>query len=198
MAPPLLAVKSVSTENGAAPLSRPAPGHGEEPSMPSNKTTPAADKKESEYTCTDTPSVYRRGPSFIAYWREDGKKRCRTFPTYEAAVAFKRDYIIPFRERRALPPTTLLPSRRALGWVYFFQSGGELGAVKVGWSRDPAQRYRDLSVAHPHGLELVALVPGAEALERTLHERFAHRKLHREWFSHEVLVDLRNWLAGPK
>lgn len=150
-----------------------------------------------EHMRTDTPSVYRRGPSYVAHWKEEGKKRTRTFPDYESACAFRRDFIIPYRERRALPPTTLLPSRRALGWVYVFQSGGEMGPVKIGWSTDPTTRFRDLSVAHPHGLELVALLPGSKALEKALHERLAHRQLHREWFSYEALVDLLSALYEP-
>lgn len=147
---------------------------------------------------TDTPGVEKRGPSYSVVWGEQGRRRRRTFPTYEAAVAFKRDFVIPFRERRALPPTALLPPRRELGWVYFFQSGGEVGPVKVGWSRDPGQRYRDLTVAHPHGLDLVALIPGGPGLEKKLHERFASFRLQREWFSFEVLVELRRMLAAEE
>lgn len=144
---------------------------------------------------TDTPGVYKRGPSYCTVHRENDRRIRKTHPTYEAAVAFRRDYIIPFRERRALPPTAILPPRRSTGWVYFFQSGGEMGAVKVGWSKDPAQRWRDLSVAHPHGLDLVALIPANQALEKKLHERFAPFRLQREWFTREVLVELRRMLA---
>lgn len=145
---------------------------------------------------TDTPGVFVRCNRYLVQWTEDGKTKRLSFPTYEEACAFRRDYVIPFRERRGLPPTSIMPPRRNLGWVYFFQSGGPRGPVKVGWSKDPATRLRDLSVAHPHGLDLVALFPGPRSLEAELHERWKHRRLRREWFSCEVLKDLIVWIGG--
>jgi len=138
---------------------------------------------------TDTPGVYRRCGSYVAKWVEDGKTTWRTFPTYEAAVAFRRDFVLPFRERKALPPTAIMPKRRDSGWVYFFQS--KAGPVKVGWSKDPKGRMATLSTAHPYPLEMVALIPGGEKLEKRLHQAFARYRLDREWFSQEVLDEVR-------
>lgn len=55
--------------------------------------------------------------------------------------------------------------------------------IKIGVSYDPAARLRTLQTAHGEPLELVTAFPGAEAMEETLHRRFAaHRKLG-EWFA---------------
>jgi len=48
---------------------------------------------------TQTPGVYRRGRHHVVAYREDGRQRWRTFPTYEAACGFKRDIVLPQMER---------------------------------------------------------------------------------------------------
>lgn len=142
------------------------------------------------YARTDTPGIYKRVHRYVASWHEDGHKRQRSFPTYEAACAFRRDFILPYRERRALPPTVLVPGRRGDGWVYAFQAGPLTGPIKLGWSSDPARRLRDLSVAQPNELHLVALLPGDKSLERRLHDRLSDFRLSGEWFSCEILHKL--------
>lgn len=146
---------------------------------------------------TQTPGVYRRGGSFVATWKESGHARKRAFPTYEAACAFKRDTVTPYRRRkaRALPPSLMLPGRSATGWVYLVQSRGADQLVKVGWSGDVGARMASLLTAHPTGVDLVALLPGTRELERRLHGAWDHWRRNREWFAPEVLGELATMLA---
>jgi hypothetical protein len=136
---------------------------------------------------TETPGIYRRANRFAVKWNEDGKTCWRSFPTYEGACAFKRDYVLPYRERRGLPPSAIAPEKRGGGWIYVFQSGGPGQPVKLGYSADPARRLKDLRGAHPHALDLVLLVPGTPHLERLAHRLAGDFRMEGEWFSREAL-----------
>lgn len=141
---------------------------------------------------TDTPGIYRRCKRYSVRWAENGKRKWTSFESYEEAVAFRRDVVIPFRRREqsnALPPTSIMP-QRGPGWVYFFQSLGPDELVKIGWSADPTKRFKVLATAQPHGIALVALLPGPRTLERRIHEEFAGWRRSGEWFSREVLLAL--------
>jgi hypothetical protein len=145
---------------------------------------------------TDTPNVYTRGKSFTVRWSEAGRRRCRAFPTYEAACAFQRDAVDPYtRGQTHIPPSVRLAGK-GQGWVYLLQSQGAQGVVKVGWTQDLHKRVRDLRAHHPHDLHLVAALPGSRGLERTLHQRLAARRLRGEWYVREVIADVSALLLG--
>lgn len=79
--------------------------------------------------------------------------------------------------------------------VYFIQCGGPRGPIKIGLSRDVAQRLRDLQACNPYTLRAICIIGwGGEPLEQALHRRFDAFRLHGEWFacSDEILdfVDL--------
>ncbi len=67
-----------------------------------------------------------------------------------------------------------------VSWVYFFKSGNYL---KIGKAIDVAARREQLQAMNPEPLLLVLAVQGGILLETALHNRFADRKLHGEWFS---------------
>lgn len=69
---------------------------------------------------------------------------------------------------------------KASGFVYFLRCAD---LVKIGFSRQPEIRARDLGTMSPLGLEMVGLHPGTLRDEAMLHEMFAGRRLHGEWFS---------------
>lgn len=60
--------------------------------------------------------------------------------------------------------------------------------VKIGISRDPSARLRQLQLANPGEVRLIhtrvfSTRPGAIKVERSLHKRFADHRLLGEWFS---------------
>jgi predicted component of type VI protein secretion system len=71
--------------------------------------------------------------------------------------------------------------RAASSWIYFAQAS-EGGPVKIGTSRNPAARIRELSVASATGLRLLTQEEGGRRDELELHRRFADARMHGEWF----------------
>lgn len=80
-------------------------------------------------------------------------------------------------------------------WCYFMRHETN---IKIGYSKDP--RKRALALA---GAEILAKEPGAASREAALHAKFAHLRLHGEWFEPgpdlmEYIADLRKQLGlGP-
>ena len=81
------------------------------------------------------------------------------------------------------------PRRKAKPRIYFIRCGG---FVKIGVSRDPSRRIRDMVTGNPHDMELLHTAPGDIAVERRLHEKFRTQHHHHEWFRYEG--ELAAWL----
>lgn len=64
--------------------------------------------------------------------------------------------------------------------VYFAGSGGQ---VKIGWSRKVSARLAQLQTGSPIPIKLLGTMPGGRAVERRLHQQFAHLRLAGEWFA---------------
>lgn len=74
--------------------------------------------------------------------------------------------------------------KRPVSKVYFI--GTELrvgGKIKVGVSRHPERRLRQLQTAHPEPLQIFATVPGDKNDEQKYHRRWSRRRLNGEWFT---------------
>lgn len=69
----------------------------------------------------------------------------------------------------------------ASGYVYFIR-GKHLGLIKIGYSKDPYQRLRELQQPNPDDLTLLAMRVGDVELEHALHARFADQRQRGEWF----------------
>jgi hypothetical protein len=67
------------------------------------------------------------------------------------------------------------------GSVYFVQQG-ELGPIKIGFSKSVKTRLADLQTANPHKLRLLYSHPGDEDFERLLHTHLNEHRLQGEWF----------------
>jgi T5orf172 domain len=74
--------------------------------------------------------------------------------------------------------------------VYFLRSGR---FVKIGYSTNPNERFRQHSVSNPD-LETLAIIPGTRSTERELHNKFEHLRHNREWF--HLTEDLRAAIQG--
>jgi hypothetical protein len=73
------------------------------------------------------------------------------------------------------------PEPRRIWIVYFIQAlpGGN---IKIGTTADLEARFRNIQADSPVKLTILATMPGARAVERRLHTRFAHLREHGEWF----------------
>lgn len=69
----------------------------------------------------------------------------------------------------------------APGFVYVIRSGAS-DFYKIGWSRDPKYRLKDLQIGNPLPLELVGTVPGSTRTEAKWHVRFKNKRACGEWF----------------
>lgn len=68
------------------------------------------------------------------------------------------------------------------GLVYFVQRPST-GAVKIGHSRDPLRRVRQLQTCNDETLRFLGLMSGGRGMERLIHQRLARTRLSGEWFS---------------
>lgn len=75
--------------------------------------------------------------------------------------------------------------------IYFIQCGEQ---VKVGVSHNPQIRLKHLQAHSPFPLTLIGSILAEEYLEATIHRRFAHCRLHHEWFRLEP--DLRAFIQA--
>jgi len=72
-----------------------------------------------------------------------------------------------------------------LGSLYLMENSRIPGEIKVGRSRNPHHRARNLSVAHNFSLKLVATFPGEGRLEPHVHALLAEHRVpgaSKEWF----------------
>ena len=77
--------------------------------------------------------------------------------------------------------------------------------VKIGRTKNPKKRKRELLSGCPLDLTIVFLVETPTLNEPILHERFAKHRLHHEWFalSHEIKdfifsMSNRGWIDGQR
>jgi len=75
------------------------------------------------------------------------------------------------------------------GYVYFVEAGG---LIKIGWALDPEQRIKSIQHLSPVKLKLLGFTRGSKCKEKSLHYKFAHLRVHGEWFqkSEELLEEV--------
>jgi hypothetical protein len=83
------------------------------------------------------------------------------------------------------------------GSVYFIRNQAA-DAMKVGHSRDPDRRLRELQTGNSARLHLVGAVAAAREFETLVHEEFADLALEGEWFSQsgEILAWVERLTGG--
>jgi hypothetical protein len=87
----------------------------------------------------------------------------------------------PKRVQRSRPRRERPPTRRDEG-VYLVRA---LHWIKIGVAKNVQKRLRDLQIACPMKLQLLAVVPGCREVEKSLHQRFETLHEHGEWFRAE-------------
>ena len=89
-----------------------------------------------------------------------------------------------------------IQSYRTQPFVYFI--GGDVGLVKIGQSVAPLERLATMQMGSPVELSILALTPGAAALEREYHSRFASARRRGEWFARtpEIVAEIARLTQG--
>ncbi len=87
-------------------------------------------------------------------------------------------------------------------FVYFIQSGGAKGPIKIGEGWNPPLRLRSFQIGNPKPLRLLAVIcDSSETLEGILHDALSLAHIRGEWFiATNDLLDAIAWLqrkAGP-
>jgi hypothetical protein len=72
-------------------------------------------------------------------------------------------------------------------WVYFIQQG-RTGPVKIGCSRAPMRRLRQLQTASAEKLVMLGTCPGRPMDEAKIHDMFRHLRERGEWFKPDPLL----------
>ena len=86
-----------------------------------------------------------------------------------------RDFVLPKEKRKRDSRDKQSNGKH----VYFFQ-GIDTNNVKIGVSKDAQSRLKALQTSE--GLIMLKQIRGDESLERQLHTKFGHLRLHGEWF----------------
>jgi hypothetical protein len=132
------------------------------------------------------PSLRCRRGVFHVRFRRNGKRYEVSLQTREQAEALRR-----VAQFAALGEAFHVRLKGVLsdGAVYFI--GSDCGRIKIGWSRDPEQRLRQLDQRGPRALTLLAVVPGmSKATELALHERLSASRVvgKREWYEPSLTI----------
>ena len=80
--------------------------------------------------------------------------------------------------------------------LYVIQSD-VTGAIKIGISKNPSNRLRQLQTGSPYKLKLLAIVNGRYDLERPLHKTLTPYKqaCKGEWFDFDCTGSFPDWLS---
>lgn len=79
------------------------------------------------------------------------------------------------------------------GWIYYIACS-ETTRLKIGYtSGDVSKRLKALQTGSAGKLRLIAMHPGTQANERNIHNEFAHKRIHGEWF--EMSEDLFGYVC---
>jgi hypothetical protein len=107
--------------------------------------------------------------------------------------------MMPAHERLALAREVVdaeLAAQDPPLWMYAIQAG-HFGAVKLGITRDPRDRLRELQTSNAEPLRLVAAWRSFREEERQIHEEFADLRLRGEWFRpHDEILRLVRGMAA--
>lgn len=80
------------------------------------------------------------------------------------------------------------------GYDLYIIQMARTGDVKVGRSKHPEKRLKELQTGCPHPLRIILHMPGYGHMEKELHRRMAHKSLKGEWFRESALAELPDFL----
>jgi len=78
-------------------------------------------------------------------------------------------------------PKCLTNGSQRPGWVYCIRCDAS-EAVKIGFSKDPFRRFRQIQTSNPNNLRMIGVMEAVEAFEQFLHWSNRDRRMSGEWF----------------
>ncbi len=118
----------------------------------------------------------RDDPRWTEYWNRK-KEEEKAVKIKKELDAIREDE----KEKENMEKVARKPPKKLKGYVYFIQ-GQCGGAIKIGYSANPAKRLKELQTGYPDTLKILLMIPGSESTERTLHREFEASRLNGEWF----------------
>lgn len=95
---------------------------------------------------------------------------------------------------KGIKPARVLDEGERGPWVYFVEAEG-FNSIKIGWTAGPPKMRLDmLQTGCPAPLRILAAIPGTEAKEQAIHDKFAHIRQRGEWF--EATTELRDYIKN--
>lgn len=85
---------------------------------------------------------------------------------------------------------------RGDGYVYAIQARGPEGPVKIGFSRDPWKRLRELQTGCPDELRLLAVEPNSVPEDERRYHASIGAPIRGEWFDYAAASETVRWLQG--
>lgn len=79
-----------------------------------------------------------------------------------------------------IPPSQ--PPHPDVGSVVYFIQQGEDGPIKIGFSKNPEARLKQLQPSTPAPLRILRTIQGGRSREQSIHGRFQNDRLKGEWF----------------
>ena len=74
------------------------------------------------------------------------------------------------------------------GYIYFIQMG-DVGPIKIGFTKDIGKRILSLQTSIPYPLKLLCFFPGNEDMEKKIHSCLPEIRIEGEWFlPHPLLL----------
>tara|TARA_B100002019_G_scaffold291356_1_gene311314 strand:+ start:10978 stop:11289 length:312 start_codon:yes stop_codon:yes gene_type:complete len=80
--------------------------------------------------------------------------------------------------------------------LYIIQSD-KTGSLKIGRSKDPEKRLKQLQTGSPYSLRLILIIENSGHMEKQLHNHLKRYKERRrgEWFDFECAGSLPDWIC---
>jgi excisionase family DNA binding protein len=116
-----------------------------------------------------------------------------------------REELERLRVRRPRDPSRVVPPKILMDTpedevrsAYLIRCGGEGGPIKIGSADNVQKRLERIQTYNPQPVELLVSLPGGFRKEKELHKRFAHLRMHHEWFrSAPDLLAYIERMGGP-
>ncbi|MSU01959.1 GIY-YIG nuclease family protein [Tissierella pigra] len=122
-------------------------------------------------------------PRWDGYW----KKKNEEEKTKKISEELRQKQIAENRKLGAEKAKETKYKKRYKGFVYFIQ-GEYGGAIKIGFSKKPEERLKQLQTGYPDTLQILLLIAGNEKDEKRFHDEFESYRLNGEWFKPDKFI----------